>query len=364
MKKVLILTAGYGEGHNTAARNVRDALVFTAPGEVEAEVVDLFETCYGIFDAWSKKAYLAAINDAPWLWQKIYGFIDSTRVIENTLPLLSGARHALAELLVRHRPDVVISTYPIYNYLLDQIFRGEKKPFAQLTVVTDSISINSVWYRCASDVFLLANEETATVLRAAGVENIRVLGFPVTHRFETEKIQRLPPSPTQRPRVFYMINFGRKNAPVLVRELLQIAEIDLTVSVGRDESLRKAVEQAAVESSRSIEIVGWTDRLPNILMEHHLLISKAGGATVQEAIAAKTPMIISQVVPGQEEGNAELIAKNNCGAHAETNAAICDTVRRAFAADAALWRTWSENIARLSQPDAALKIARFVMERQ
>ena len=37
--------------------------------------------------------------------------------------------------------------------------------------------------------------------------------------------------------------------------------------------------------------------------------SKAGGATTQEAIAAKCPMIINQVVPGQEEGNARLIAE-------------------------------------------------------
>jgi UDP-N-acetylglucosamine:LPS N-acetylglucosamine transferase len=35
------------------------------------------------------------------------------------------------------------------------------------------------------------------------------------------------------------------------------------------------------------------------MLESHLLISKAGGATVQETIAAKCPMIISQVVPGR-----------------------------------------------------------------
>ena len=39
MKKVLILTAGFGEGHNAAARNLRDALEFISD-EVKVEVLD------------------------------------------------------------------------------------------------------------------------------------------------------------------------------------------------------------------------------------------------------------------------------------------------------------------------------------
>ena len=46
MKKILIFTAGFGEGHNTAARNIRDALEHIAPDEARVEVLDLFDTCY------------------------------------------------------------------------------------------------------------------------------------------------------------------------------------------------------------------------------------------------------------------------------------------------------------------------------
>ena len=44
MKRVLIFTAGYGEGHNAAARGLAAAL--TEAG-VEAEVRDLFREHYG-----------------------------------------------------------------------------------------------------------------------------------------------------------------------------------------------------------------------------------------------------------------------------------------------------------------------------
>ena len=45
MKKVLILTAGFGEGHNAAARNLRDALEYLSD-EVKVEILDLFESSY------------------------------------------------------------------------------------------------------------------------------------------------------------------------------------------------------------------------------------------------------------------------------------------------------------------------------
>jgi len=83
---------------------------------------------------------------------------------------------------------------------------------------------------------------------------------------------------------------------------------------------------------------------------------------VQETIAAKTPMLIMQVVPGQEEGNARLLLGHKCGALTETTGAIVETVRGAFANDAQLWGTWEQNITNLSKPDAALVIARFLLD--
>ena len=48
MTRILILTAGYGDGHNTAAFNLRDALQTFDP-HVEVEVVDLLRYAYGWF---------------------------------------------------------------------------------------------------------------------------------------------------------------------------------------------------------------------------------------------------------------------------------------------------------------------------
>ena len=129
-------------------------------------------------------------------------------------------------------------------------------------------------------------------------------------------------------------------------------------TVGHADKLRPAIEEAA--GHRKVEIIGWTEELPRMLGASHLLIGKAGGATVQETIAAGCPMIINHVVSGQEEGNARLIVETNSGAVALSPAEVIAQVRRAFADSGNQWREWATNIRRLSKPRAALEIAEFL----
>ncbi len=67
MKKVLVLTAGFGEGHNTAARSVREAL--EATGEAEVQVADLYANAAPLMYSSVKRGYSFAINRAPWFWR-------------------------------------------------------------------------------------------------------------------------------------------------------------------------------------------------------------------------------------------------------------------------------------------------------
>jgi processive 1,2-diacylglycerol beta-glucosyltransferase len=367
MKKILILTAGFGEGHNSAARGLRDAIHQVAPGEAEAEMLDVFALCYGRVNEFARKAYIGTINNAPQIWQRIYELLDSTRLLEMNLATMQKTRKRLEAIFEKEQPAAVVSVYPVYSFLIEQLYSGEtRRPFPLITVITDSITVNSVWHRAPSDYYIVANEDTAAVLRQRGFnpDQIHVLGFPITPRLAVPNSRRQAPSANEGRRVLYMINFGRKTAPALLRKLLETPGIQLTVTIGRDVDLMAELEGIIRESGKEVTVYGWTDKLPELLMEHHLLITKAGGATVQEAIAARTPMIISQVVPGQEEGNAELITRNQAGMIAETPEEIAAAVERAFADDAAVWKQWQTNIARLGNPDSALRVAEFVLNSQ
>ena len=357
MKRILILTAGFGEGHNSAARGVRAGLARIAP-KVEVELRDLFPETFGVFNEIVRRAYLTLINRWPRSWRYVYDWLDRKKDFDARFQRFRHLKKNLGSLLDRFQPDVVVSTFPPYPYLIQQL-RGSDRRCKNVAVVTDSITVNAIWYHAPADYFIVANEQSADVVRNHDVasEKIKVFGFPVSPRFADFLKDRQSPSEAS-PRVLYVINAGTRRAPDLVRKLLQL-DLQLTVTVGRDEKLHRAIERAA--GDHKIEIFGWTDEMPRLLCENHVLIGKAGGATVQETIAAACPMIINHVVSGQEEGNAQLIVDTNSGAIALSNDEVVAQVRSAFTDNARRWREWSANISKISRPRASLEIAEFLL---
>jgi processive 1,2-diacylglycerol beta-glucosyltransferase len=357
VKKFLILTAGYGEGHNSAARGLRDGLARVAP-DAAVDLRDLFAENFGRFHEIVRRSYATLINRWPRAWGWVYAWLEQKKDFGRDFARFGRLKRRLGRLLDDFQPDAVLSVFPAYPHLLNQI-AGSHSRYQNIVVVTDSITVNAIWYRTRADYFLVPNEQSAEVVRAAGIPGslIKTFGFPVNPAFADLAPDRTQPLP-EKPRVLYMINAGTRAAPAIVQRLLDLP-IDLTVTVGRDEKLRRVIEE--ISTNRKIEIVGWTDQMPRLLCESHLLIGKAGGATVQETIAARCPMIISHVVSGQEEGNARLIAETNSGIVALSPDQVIAAVARAFADDGRVWREWVTNITRLSRPRAALEIAEFLL---
>ena len=358
-KRILILTASFGEGHNSAARGVRDGLARVAPEGTEVELRDLFAETYPLLNELIRRSYLWLVDFAPHIWGNVYQWIDRKKDYDKNFQRFSRLKEHFAALLDRFQPDIVASSFPAYPYLLEQIL-GPHRLCKSVVIVTDSITVNKIWYRCAADYFLAPNEQSAAVLRAGEVapQKIKILGFPVSPKFADSTPDRQFPSANSKRRVLYMIHAATRHAPELVRRLADLG-VDLTVTIGRADKLRPAIETAAAD--RKIKVLGWTNQIPRMLQASHLLIGKAGGATVQETIAAGCPIIINHVVAGQEEGNARLIVETNSGVIANSTREVIAQVQRAFADDARQWREWSTNINRLSKPRAALDIAEFLL---
>jgi len=358
-KRILILTAGFGEGHNSAARGVRDGLACIAPDQTEVELRDLFAETYPLLNETVRTSYLWVVDFAPRIWGSVYRWINRKKDYDKNFKRFSRLKEHFAALLDRFQPDVVASSFPAYPYLLQQIL-GPDRLCKSVVVVTDSITVNKIWYRCNADYFLVPNEQSAAVLRAGEVlpEKIKIFGFPVSPKFADSTQDRQLPSGNSKRRVLYMIHAATHGAPELVQRLADLG-IDLTVTIGRADRLRPEIEMAAAD--RNIKVLGWTNQLPRMLQASHLLIGKAGGATVQETIAAGCPMIINHVVAGQEEGNAQLIVETNSGVIAHSPREVVAHVQRAFADQAMQWREWASNISKLSRPRASLDVAEFLM---
>ena len=103
-------------------------------------------------------------------------------------------------------------------------------------------------------------------------------------------------------KILYIINTGKKKCGKAIDRLLEIPNTHLTITVGRDAELKEKLARRAREYGGRVQILGWTNQMPQLMRTHHLVITKAGGATVQEAIAGRCPMILNQVLPGAGGG--------------------------------------------------------------
>ena len=366
MSGVLILTAGFGEGHNAAARNLA-AATEKLHGAGSARVVDLFDLASPRLNAISRRAYLKIINKLPRLWSAFYGWVDRSKVFPRHLWFLHKEMAVFEKLLREEAPDCICSAYPVYGFMADRLRARGLLTVPFHNIVTDSISINSLWTRPTCDAWFVPNRETAAAVAALGVSESRIhdTGFPVQPFFSVEGLELSPPDlslPGRKPRVLYILNSGVNNAEETARLLLAREDWEITFAVGRDEALYKRIARAAKGRKAPTTLLRWTDQIPMLLCTHHAVISKAGGATTQEAIAARCPMIVNQIVPGQEEGNYELLRRRDIGALARTPEEVMRALDAAFGNHAALWKQWRNSLEQLARPRAAFEICRLVKE--
>jgi processive 1,2-diacylglycerol beta-glucosyltransferase len=91
-------------------------------------------------------------------------------------------------------------------------------------------------------------------------------------------------------------------------------------------------------------------------------VGTAGGATVHEAIAARCPMLIHHLVPGQEEGNLRLLELIGGGALASKPEDLQHRVTVMLAHDAAAWRGMKNALAAHGKNSGAIAAAKLILE--
>ncbi len=360
--RLLIVTAAFGEGHNSAAKNL--GLALQAAG-AEVNVCDpcmLAAPQSTKLIAW---VYRYMTTHFPKVWERVYRSTDRSDFNRQRLPLMRKPERYLTNLLEDYQPDAVISTYPIYPYFIARTFRTHGGTVPVFTVVTDSIEINASWLRAPTDYWIVTDPVTREAMAAKGLaaEKIVVTGFPVHPDFA-----ELPPvgnADCCEPfRILYFPTAKRPFVRRHSRALLNASPaVKLTIVMGKSTRLLYSrAKEIQREYPGRVRLIGWTKRIPKLLNEHHLIVGKAGGATVHEAIAAHCPMLIHHLVPGQEEGNLRLLETIGCGKLAESPEELTAAVSAMMENDAAAWRMMKRSVTRHDCNSGALAAAHFILD--
>ena len=365
--RVLILTASYGSGHNAAAQSLSAA--FAAAG-VSVTVVDHFrDLVHPAFDRVSRGLYAAILRRAPMVWGLAYGIGD--RLSSDSrwafgMPCLGASR--LGQLLDATTPDAVVSVHATPTVALSTLAREGRRIPPHTTVVTDFVA-HSQWIAPGVDRYCVAAQEVKHEFVARGIapDRVVVTGVPVRAGFETPLDQlaarrALGLSPDL-PVVLAMAgaqgSFGRLRD--VADALLELrAPAQALVVTGHDAELADDVRRRTAGSA--IRVFGFADDVRPLMAAADLLVSKAGGMTLAEAMAAELPILTYGSLPGQERRNERFASRAGVALVARRPRDLGQAIERALSEPKLLDRLRGQmRLAR--RPDASRHIASLVLER-
>ncbi|MGD7653367.1 MAG: MGDG synthase family glycosyltransferase [Verrucomicrobiales bacterium] len=356
------MTAAFGEGHNSAARNLALAL------EDMGVTVRVEDPCFQglpVLTPIVSKLYRGVTTHAPRLWARIYKSTDQCDFSKERLSFMRKPERALAGVMEEFKPDAVVSTYPLYPYHLERIFAADGRRVPIFTAVTDSIEINAAWMNAPTDWWLVTDGATRDAMVGEGLDPGRIVdtGFPVHPKLGDLR----PLSAEDGCDPFRVLYFPTAKLPYVRRHSKALLNADerVTLTIVLGKNVRRLYSRAA-EIKRAypgrVRLVGWTRRVPEYLSRHHLVVGKAGGATVHESIAARCPMLIHHLVPGQEEGNLRLLEQIGGGYLAETPEKLGARVADLLADGQAGWRSMKRALAVHGHSLGAVSGARFILK--
>ena len=391
IKKVLIMSASTGGGHNRAARAIKEELESRTIDNmsIECEIVDSLKLVNNTMDKVISRGYEKSALYTPKAYGSVYRFSETTIASKNefkTNPLTSLMARKFKHLLNESTPDLIIGTHPfpmialstlkknnnIHSLSLSESFYKSTKVDIppMISVLTDYTS-HSTWIQNEIDYYIVGHEYVKELLVYEGVdsEKVKAFGIPVeksflSHRDRETVLTELGLSPEKLTVLLMGGSFGAGNIKETLEDLIAIdRDFQILVITGRNEHLKDKLSKMLDSTihNKNICLLGYTNKMNDILASIDVLISKPGGLTTTEALLNDVPMIVPYFIPGQEEENLDFLT--NCGAALRTTKKYSlPVLLKVLIDDPSRLDNLRKNIKSIRKFDSAVNISNLVVD--
>ncbi len=367
---VLILTIANGAGHTRAAEAVASALSSAALRSTPALIVDVADYMTRMARFTHVTAYLWLVKHAPAVWGRIDRYQKGQ---DQTSPEWYYRRgcHRLFELARELRPSALVAT-EVGCCEIASLIKRDLMLSVPLAAVNVNYDADRAWVCPEVDLYCAATEEAGRELIAHGApdERVAVWGVPAPSGFA-----RLRPREVERLKVCRWLSLDPQVPLVLIaggseglgriekttERLLRLknSRPQLIVLTGRNEGLRRRCERlVSGEGGARLRVLGWTNRMPELMRAADLMVSKLGN-TFDEAMAAELPLIALKPPPGSECVQYRLLNEWGIGRAVRTLDELVEWVARLLD-DARGLDAMRKQARAHRQTDAAMRIARWL----
>jgi processive 1,2-diacylglycerol beta-glucosyltransferase len=363
--KILILTLPHGAAHQRASNALRAALREIQPG-ISVEVVDALSCCTPWF-----RAYYNSYQIPLRYWPGVWGWIESFQhQSQSTGPrwLYRLGAKPLFRFISNFKPDVVVATEVGMCELASLHKRINRETYRLAGL--ELMDFNQAWGQPEVDLFLCTHKDLADELIAAGAPPLKVVtpGQPIDPIFS-----RLPEREGVRARLglasdnpVLLILFGGAgfgNPRLILREIGKLQHtLQVVVITGRNARMEEEA-RALCSNMPDSKVLGWVDTMHEWMLAADLLVSKPGGATLNEGFACALPMLAVDPLPGNEQRTCQWIEKWGCGLWIKNPAELAPTIDRLLARREEL-ESLRARARSLARPRAAYDAAEAILKLQ
>jgi 1,2-diacylglycerol 3-beta-galactosyltransferase len=308
------------------------------------------------------------IEQSPDLYSAGYQASDGAvpaGIAEQALTLMLYS--VLRDILGTYQPDVVITTYPLYQAPLATLQALSKRGTPFLTVVTDLATVHRLWFHENAELCLVPTREVAQKAIDSGLrpDRVEITGLPVNPRLArpVDKTALREQLGWRTDRVVALFTGSKR-----VKKLEPIAQIlnhsalplELAIVTGGDEELRRRFE--AIEWHLPSHVYGYVDNMYELMQAADFIVCKAGGLIVSESLAAGLPLLIAEALPGQETGNVDFVLRGTAGMHVKDASEALVQVFHWVDKNGAELKATADRARALGRPDAASRVAERALE--
>ncbi len=335
-RQVLIISADIGEGHDLPARAVAREFRDEDP-DAQISIVNGLPAMGPVLTKVLRENSAFMFTWLPWLFDfqyYLFMYFAPTRWLAKRL-LTALGRRGLMRLIRAHDPDLIVSTYPGVTAVLGELRRRGRLDVPCYSSITDLAGLR-FWAHPGIDLHFITHPESVEeVEHIAGPGSVRWAKPPTSPAFLAARSRADARRSLGLPADGLVIavsggGWGVGDLAGATREALKVPDATVMCLCGRNDRLRKKVAKRFGDEPR-LRIMGFTDRMGDVLAAADALIHSSAGLTVLEAIIRGCPVISYGFGVGHVRASNRALLRFGLAQVARTEQDIGPALKRALA---------------------------------
>jgi diacylglycerol O-acyltransferase len=332
-RRVLILSAEMGEGHNAAATAITQAIAEVWP-ECEVDRVDTWALWGDSFSRAAVWGYRVQMQLLPLTYEWFYDRLcRSERFAAATKALIGrffGRR--LERLLASREDDLVISTYPFGSAALDWLRKKRAYDVPTVTYIP-AFHVHPVWTYPGINQHYVMYDTAPEHARTDGFEEtMRVGAPPVRAGFGAISKAEARAKLGLGPREYIVLvtggAWGLGDIPHAVRALVNSeTKVRVIAVCGRSERLVESLKALRAAPERLL-VYGYVDNMHELMAAADVVVTNGAGVTVLEALCTPRPVIAFRPLAGHGKASTEEMIKRELALVAEDVPSLVAAIRQ------------------------------------